>query len=363
MQQKAELIDAKIRELPKPINGNLPAIVMAQLNNFQRAIEKHIDGGSQVNSFQREWHSLAKTFRKALADSRPVLVVIPNPQTPSHGHAFRGTGSGSMSGTPTPASRGNATPIPIDSDDDDIPCDPSPVIRRPGQKRPLASAQHTPNKIPRTVNSTPPVSSSRRFVLKEVRDIVEDAYFGGLPDRVDPKATERMIVMSMTHWENPVNEFLEGTKVLCKEMISEQIQKVFGEYVKTRFYEEVKSIWESFFKQAISQQRQLIMQLLKWELAKPKTLNDEAFGLAEAKALTLLQIKRRETRAGTYLDEQEAVTGKITTGQARIERICKVSDAQLGPDEYKKEIGAMSVSFVCRFIDLANHELERQRLL
>lgn len=340
VQRKAELIDSKIQELPKPIHGNLPAIVMAELGNLERALEKQIDGGSQVNSFQKDCNILARNFRKALADSRPVLVLTPNPQTPSRGHVSRGTGSSSMSGTPTPAPRGNATPIPIESDEDDVPCDPSPVIGRSGQKRPLTSTQYSPNKTPRTVNSAP--RSSRLFTLKEVRDIIEDAYIGGLPGRVDPKATERMIVMSMTHWEKPVNEFLDGTKAICKDMVCEQIQTIFGKYVKTKFYEKVKAIWESFFEQVMSRQRQLVLQLLKWEMAKPKTLNDEAFGLAEAKALTMLQNKRRETRAGAYLDGQEAVTGKPTTGQTRIERIGKVSDAQLGPDEYKKEIGAMS---------------------
>lgn len=28
------LIDAKIQELPQPVDGNLPAIVMGELNNF-----------------------------------------------------------------------------------------------------------------------------------------------------------------------------------------------------------------------------------------------------------------------------------------------------------------------------------------
>lgn len=165
--------------------------------------------------------------------------------------------------------------------------------------------------------------------------------------------------MSMTHWEKPVNEFLDGTKAICKDMVCEQIQTIFGKYVKTKFYEKVKAIWESFFEQVMSRQRQLVLQLLKWEMAKPKTLNDEAFGLAEAKALTMLQNKRRETRAGAYLDGQEAVTGKPTTGQTRIERIGKVSDAQLGPDEYKKEIGAMSVSVICRIVGPANPGAER----
>lgn len=367
MQQKADLIDAKLQELPEPINGNLPAIVMGELNKFEREIEKQVDGGSQVNSFQKEWNRLAMDFRKDLTNTRPVLVMLPNPQTPSHSHSSRGTGSSSMSGTPTPAARVDTTTIAIDSDDDDLPENPisSPVVQRPGQKRPLASAQYTPHKIPRTLNNTPrsaAMSNSRRFHLSEVRDIIQDAYIG-LPNQIDPKATERMIVMSMEHWEEPVNRFLTGTKQLCEEMVFEQVEKVFGKYTKTLFYEKVMEICESFFEKVCSQQRQLVMQILKWEMSKPKTLNDEALDLAEGRALTLLQTKRREARAGAYLDEQEAKLGKQTSGQARIEKISKLSDAQLGPETFNREIAAMSVSSIPLGIDIADFEIDCQRLL
>ena len=365
VQRKARLIDAKIQELPKPVDGNLPAIVMGELNKLEREIEKHVDGGSQNNSFQKEWNRLEISFRDELVDSRPVLVLMPNPQTPSHHYASRGIGSSSLSGTPTPATRGNNTPIPIDSDEEDGPCDPSPVVQRSGQKRPLASAQQTPNKIPRTVNGAPrsgAMSSSRRFQLEEVREIIQDAYIG-LPNQVDPRAIDRMIVMSMTHWETPVNDFLTGTKVLCEKMVFEQIQKVFGAYVKTLFYDKVLNICEAFFEQVMSRQHQFVMQLLELEMAKPKTLNKEAFDLAEAKALALLQTKRSESRVGAYLDRQEALTGKLTTGQTRIEKIAKFSDAPLGPDEYKREIAAMSVSAFSGIVDTADHQADGERIL
>lgn len=338
---------------------------MGELNKFEREIEKRIDGGSYVNSFQKEWNRLAVSFRKDLADTRPVLVLMSNPQTPSHGHSSRDTGSSSMCGTPTPAARRNTTPIAIDSDDEDAPCKPSPVVQRSGQKRPLASAQHTPQKILRTLNGTPrftTMSCSKRFDLSQVRDIIQDAYIG-LPNQIDPKATERMIVMSMEHWEEPVNRFLARTKQLCEAMVFEQVDKVFGKYTKTLFYEKVMKICESFFEKVLSQQRQFVMQVLKWEMSKPKTFNEEALNLAEGKALNILQTKRREARAGAYLDEQEAKTGKPTSGQARTEKISKIPDAQLGPETYNREIAAMSVSGVLGVIDITDCGADCQRLL
>lgn len=127
-------------------------------------------------------------------------------------------------------------------------------------------------------------------------------------------------------------------------MIFEQIQKVFGKYAKTLFYDKIMQICESFFEKVMAQQRQLVLRVLSWEISKPKTFNEEALELASEKALTLLQTKRHEIRATTFLDEQEAKTGKTTSGQARVEKASKITDATLGPDLYAKEIRAMSVS-------------------
>ena len=172
-----------------------------------------------------------------------------------------------------------------------------------------------------------------------------------------------MIIMSMSHWERPVNELLSDTKSLCEAMVFEQIQKVFGKYAKTRFYEKIMEICENFFEQALSRQRGTVMQVLKWEMAKPKTFNDEALVHAEDKALTLLQTRRREARAGAFLDEQEAIAGKTTTGQTRVEKMSKVSDAQLGPEEYSREIAALSVSSISSIVNTTKHGADRKRLL
>lgn len=163
---------------------------MGELKNFERELEKHFDGGCQAHPFQKKWHLLAMKFRKDLADSRPVLVfpILRTPSQPSQSN-----GDGSIPGTPTPF-RGNTTPIPIDSDDDD----PSPISQRSGQKRPFCLIKQSPKKMARTITDTAPSAkqaTSKRFDLFEVRNIIQDAYIG-LPNQTDPKATERMIILS-----------------------------------------------------------------------------------------------------------------------------------------------------------------------
>lgn len=355
MRAKAEAIDAELKRLPEALSGNVPAIVMGELLKFEQMIEKNIDGGSQAYPFQKEWNQLALQFRKMLADSKPILK-FPTPPTPAHSQSTRDTLSfGSIAGTPTPAARNGAGPIAIDidSDDDDVDCKPTPVVHRSVKKRPHTSTQSTPTKYPRTVNgfsrpATADMVHSKCFDLAELRGIIQDAYIG-LPDEVDPKATERMIHLSMAHWQGPVELFLNKTKGLCEEMVFRQVEAVFGHRQMTSYYEQIMEICDSFFKKALEEQLRLAKRVLSWESMKPNTLNDRAMNMARDEALALLQSRSRMVRATAFIEEQEAKSGKITAGPARAEKVAKVTDGQLVPEVYGVEIKAMSVSLLFRW--------------
>ena len=342
VQQKADFIEATLKGLPEPLGGNLPAIVYGELLKFEGEIQKNIDGGLQDNTFQKRWHYLALEFRKVLAESRPVLM-LPTPATPKQSSS--GTPSSERTGTPTPGSgRGNIPVFNVDSDSEGE-HKPSPV-QLSGRKRSHPSSQSTPNKHSRIVpkRTRGYGITSRRFTLSEVRDIIRDAYTG-LPNQTHPKAIERMIKLSQEHWHEPVEHFLGQIRELCQAMVFEQVLEVFGHHQQTKYYEQILGICEAFFEEALVYQRQVAKDILGWELSKPNTLDSEAMNIAGDKALALLQARRREVRANAYLDEQEAKSGKTTTGQARVDKLSKLTDdGKLPPDMFTQEIMAMSVS-------------------
>ncbi len=343
VQQKADFIEATLKGLPEPLDGNLPAIVYGELLKFEGKVQKNIDGGLQDNTFQKRWHYLALEFRKVLADSRPVLM-LPKPSTPRQ--SSRDTPSSEMTGTPTPGSgRGNIPVFNVDSDSEGD-HKPSPD-QHSGRKRSHPSTQSTPSKYSRIVPKRTRGYSitSRRFSLSEVREIIRDAYTG-LPNQTHPKAIERMINLSQEHWHEPVEYFLNQIRELCQAMVFEQVLEVFGHHQQTKYYEQILGICETFFEEALLYQRQVSKDILRWELSKPNTLNSEAMNIAREKALALLQARRCEVRANAYLDEQEAKSGKTTTGQARVDKLSKltIDDGRLPPDMYTQEIMAMSVS-------------------
>ena len=327
--QKAENIDDMLRELPEPIEGNLPAMVLGELMKFNDQLQQHLDGGRRHYPFQKTWNDLASIFRKTLGDTRPILN-LPRPQR---------DGSEVSMGTPTP--NGRAT-INIDSDDEDM---PTPTMSQSsGIKRRAASTSidRSPSKAQKAENGDRAVQS-KAFDLAEIKSLIQDAYAGGVPNQTHPKATEEMIGLSIAHWHVPLDQFLSATEQLCESMVFERVQSVFGGRQGTRFFEQIISHCEAFFKDAFLQQRQVAKRILSWELAKPQTLNEEAMSIARDKALKILQEHRRKAMAYELICEQEQKSGKPTTGQARMDKVARVNESQLKPEIYGQELHAMSV--------------------
>ncbi len=348
MQDKALDIETKLKDLPAPIEGNLPAIVAEELARFSMQLQKHIDGGSQICLFQRDFHELATHFRQILADSKPILKIREGGFAPL---PTRETPSGSIAGTPCPPSRARnsqAANLVIDvSDDEDM---PSPPVPRSGNKRANRSAQESPSKIQRVENysnqpSSMPTTRSKWFGLLEVRKIIQRGYIS-LPGQVDPKAVEELIRLSMEHWQKPLEEFLAQVKELCGNTISKQVQDIFGHRSQTKYFDQILEACESFLEEAFGEQLQIAYRLLSWELAKPKTLNERNMAIARDAASALLQSQRRKVLAERYVEEQEERSGKRSTGSLRDERLAKVSDTELLPETFGCELKAMAVSFI-----------------
>jgi len=344
VQQKALYVEEKLKMLPQPPAGNLPMQVFGNIVKLKDGLKKHINGGSADFPFQKDWKKLVVEFRKVMAESRPKLVLS-SPSYPSHRASSQATEE--FPGTPTPAGRN--PPITIDSDDDEFPLKPTSVPHRSGSKRPRTnSAQFTPQKIQR-MSDIPPFTASRnkenfakRFYLPEIRGYINDATIG-LPGQIDPKATDKMINISMQSWGKPLGQFLDCTGDLCRALVLERVTEIFGTWVQTPFYTQMLALCDSFLEDALLKQRQLAQRMLNWELTRPMTFDEEGMKSATDKALSEIQRKQLSARANAWLEKQER-NGKVSTGPSRIEKLSKVTEAQLGPDPYAQEVIAMGVS-------------------
>ena len=318
--------------------------VLEQILKLEGDLRNHINGGSAEYPFQKDWKSLVLEFRKVMAESRPRMVL----SSPSASHRAASQATDELPGTPTPLARG--PPITIDSDDDDeSPLKPLPVLYRSGSKRTRTDSTHvTPHKFQR-LSDIPSFNANhnkedfaKRFHLPEIRGYVNDATIG-LPGQIDPKATDRMIKISMQHWGKCLDQFLDRTGDLCRTLILERVTDAFGTWVQTPFYAQMLVLCDSFLDEVLLQQRQLAKRVLSWEMTRPMTFDEEGMRSATEKALSDIQKKQFNARANIWLEKQER-NGKVSTSSNRVEKLSKITEAQIGPDPYAQEVIAMGVS-------------------
>lgn len=293
-------------------------------------------------TFQLEWHDVVEHFRKVLVDSKPLL------QQRDQGSSLYPTVEGSMQGTPTPSRRSAA--ILIDSDDDNNIIRSTLPNRSSTKKRPNgATTDGTPLKKSRmsdipfyTPQRSPSKNSySRSFYLNEISRYLKEAHIG-LPGQIDPKATERMIKMSVSVWDEPLKDFLSSSITMCESLVSQQVKIALAKWQQTRLYSQAVDICGKFFDRVANQLRRVAASIYERELRKPVMFNREALTASNEKALLALKARRRDFLATKFLDEN--IDRTPTNGQAKTDRLSKVTDAQIGPDPYGQEVLAMSVS-------------------
>lgn len=343
--EKAAAVDGELASLPKPPAGNLPLLIHSNVVEFSRDIQLHIDGGSPDMPFQKKWHQLALEFRKQLADSRPSLAM---PST-----APRAGLAGSQTDVFVVSTPGPPMAITIESDPDE-PQAETPTQSRPPKKRAHdggASAAPTPQKKARRITDIPQyiqkttqvVSPATIFTLPDIREIMDTAYVG-LPGQIDPRVSERMSKLSMAHWDNLLTRFLDATLSMCEQLISDRIVQGFSISQQTPLYDQIVHACGAFLNRAMEEQRIAAKRSLDRELHKAMTLDEGGMIHNRNKALEDLRAQRLANRLTALVNEQEAQTGKATSGQARNDKITKMSTGKLGPDPFDQEILAMAVS-------------------
>ena len=156
-----------------------------------------------------------------------------------------------------------------------------------------------------------------------------------------------MIRISIQHWENLTTRFLDETKRLCEQLIKQRVDDIFGPLKPTELYRETIKFCGDFIGKAVEEQRAASMRSFMMEVYKPMTFNEEALNQACETARRYLQSARHKQRCGDWLEKLEERTGKCTAGPAREKELAKITDAQLGIDEYSQEIVALGVSKSC----------------
>lgn len=147
---------------------------------------------------------------------------------------------------------------------------------------------------------------------------------------------------SLQHWNKLLVELLERTDENLKKLVDQCLADVFNPYKKTELFAELSKICSGFLREIIDEQHEIGQRAYKLETFRPYTLNESTLEKYRAAAFADLSEARRVARANIYLDGLELRLGRPTTGPEREIKVQKVTDAQIGLDQFAKEVDVMS---------------------
>ena len=344
--QKIAEADHKLGQLPDPPQNALQ-VVTATLSNFVNKLQQLLDGGFASNSLWKSWKSIKKDFRKAIENQRPSLLVCEDIGQVKFAKRTQKTNLA--------AKRNNDEIINIDSDDDS----PTAIPETPTKKHKGRNGKVTPSTArttPSTVRMTPMPLRTRempdanrlrkRFSLNEIRSRLEDFSTSGLPDGIDLKAVDQMILASLVNWNIPTIQLLEKVEKELRSELELILNSVASKWTTTGLYCEMQRCFAAFTLKYLHDQRtRQIPQLLRLETRKPLTENVEAWKLHKSRELDVLTTARLNARVDAYLHEQDALMGKTANEEDYSKRIQadKELGKKVGEDPYEREIEAMAV--------------------
>ncbi|KAK1146317.1 hypothetical protein N8T08_003104 [Aspergillus melleus] len=323
---KAERIDAELKTIPDPPSNNVQYILCRNINQFKELITAHLDGGSSEYPLQKLWGHMALDFQQALIKTRPTVAV----RSKSDEQAL-------------------SPPVERDGDSD---CEMTATVQT-GMKRkappsdaPVRSAPH--NLQDRKSAERPSgyhftefenfEKPSLVFSWEQIRDINEESYRAGIADQADPKAIEIMRQLSVEHWRDPMNTFIQATHNLVKEMITAQLDKVFLQYFQTGLYKELRHIIDSFLKELKEEHERHAEENYNIEYNKPFTMATVTLDRAIKSAFLKLSQRRWVCRTGIYLSQRNIDRDHPRRESERK----KLSPADLGPDMFEQELKMMA---------------------
>jgi hypothetical protein len=172
--------------------------------------------------------------------------------------------------------------------------------------------------------------------LEELREVHRDTYAATVPGLENPKAVEFLNRKVVQHWKEPMEEFIQRTYECIHEVLLMEQEKIFADLSRTVLCKTLRRVILDFVETTRAENIQFAMTIYGME-SDPFTTNTEAYKRAKDGQLDLLCRKRRASRAARYAEELENIVGK------KVDPL-KITDAQIGPDEFDKEIKSMAVS-------------------
>ncbi|KAH8816037.1 P-loop containing nucleoside triphosphate hydrolase protein, partial [Xylogone sp. PMI_703] len=358
--EKINEVEGQLSLLPAPLVDNVQHIVRRKLFEFSSSIQRLLDGSSQDygGRFQSDWNTLCIQFRDAVTQMRPGCVcshpsdlefeIINLDDDEDDIDAGRRDSLNtspnkrqSDADTPNSASkrartndagipmRSSATPGPgaaVKNENRGQYTSPPPLYRRP------QSSVINPFDKPYLRSGKGAMS------LADIRACIARHSRTGAPTVVNLKVMEEYSIQSVHSWDKPLETLIDHTLLMLRAHVSDILQRTLGQYRETDLYKSSEQFIRELIDEEEREQRADLREFYETECHQLFTINDEVHELYKAKELNVLMSQRRIRRVQCEVDKRIRLGKKLLTDEAKEAEKKKITDSELGPDPFQREI-------------------------
>jgi len=313
--------------------------VMAEMQDVVTSIITHVRGDTKDREFRNAYKSLLLTMRAKLKQLEPeVELRTPGYTPPAFGLDDDDDDNSTAAPTPSKRSRGH----------DGLP------ILTPQRSR---AAYDTPRSH-RKSEAAPsaPAPAKTIFKLDEVRDRFDRGSSSMLPDQVDLKVRDELILRTLAGWESVAKTLVAGMQRLLTDTLEQSIEETLSKRTRTKLFADTRSSVIEFASDLLAKQKIDILHTIECEQYRPTTVKQDF-----SKQIRLVEAELRKGRAIERVDEhhdqlEAAKKAKVISKTERAKRLQELEANVPDPDEYSREVGALATP-------LAYYSLAADRML
>lgn len=354
VHERLQKVEADLKQLPEPPTHNATRIISDILLDFSEYIRKEMEAEYPCRAWRNTWESLHKSFLKGLVSMKPTMLT-----SGKLDECLRLFDSGFSGKSADEA-------LVIDSDDEnDEDTEMANSDASPPKKRKVGHNTPTPaatNALGRHAQ-TPGTPSSSRVV--DVKPVIPDSDYASLrkvfklddvarhlketcksriPDQLEPKVMDDLILATIQEWHRPLERFFNGLEKELKTMIQSVFHQKFGQWQGSALYRDAWAIIEDLLNTNFMEQRTtMAMESLNDERDGPHIFNEDTFNREKAHTLEQYRQARYRARLKKFANEMQAQTGRPFTpaDQEKLRKDDK-RHALLMEEPYRKEIDVIA---------------------
>ncbi|KAH7119777.1 interferon-induced GTP-binding protein Mx [Dendryphion nanum] len=330
-------VEHKLSKIPDPPAQNAVRIISDLLQKFCDHVRKEMEGEFPHKDWLNTWEALREDFSAGLSGLKPILNTS--------GQLDQGILGTSLSEKPVD----NSIVIIDDSNDEEVEVPPkrqkighigtsfyvspqNPLVRAPSgagsPALPLSSSQpNAKQDKSRQLNGNQHV-----FQLDEVAKYLSDTSKSKIPEQLEPKVVNALVLSTLQHWDRLLAEFFGNFESALRSQLRKIFSEHFSQWDQSSVFGKVLDGVEDLLRCNFSEQDVMAAESLVDEREGPYIFPKEVLVQQKEQVLASYRNARVRARTNIYRKEyKEKYNRAIPSGDAEKARIHAITSQEPYP--------------------------------